>query len=75
MVDINSTLPLLGPVSSTIQQVLGVISVFVGGIFGIYVITLVVRIIFFKKLINMYKELKDELVNLNSKVDKLGKKK
>ncbi|MFH0867928.1 MAG: hypothetical protein V1831_01325 [Candidatus Woesearchaeota archaeon] len=40
MVDINATIPFLGPISSTVQQVISTLSLLVGGIFGIYVITL-----------------------------------
>ena len=75
MGDINATLPLLGPVSSTVQQIFGIISLLVGGIFGIYVITLIVRLVFFRKILNMYKELKGQLEILEEKIDKLGKKK
>ncbi len=75
MADLNATLPFLGPVSSTVQQILNVVSIFVGGIFGIYVITLVVRIIFFKKILDFYRELKISMKRIENKVDKLGKKK
>ena len=65
MIDINSTAPILGPVSSTVQEVLNVVSLLVGGIFGIYVITLIVRLVFFKKIFDMYKQLKREVEKLN----------
>ena len=75
MVDINSTLPFLGPVSSTVQQIFGVISILVGGIFGIYVITLVIRLFFFRKIYKSFEEIKISIKRLENKVDKLGKKK
>ena len=50
MVDINATIPLLEPVSYTFREVLGYIEFFVGGIFGIYLITLIVRLVFFRKI-------------------------
>jgi hypothetical protein len=74
MADINATLPLLGPISSTVQQVLGVISFLVGGIFGIYVISLIVRLIFFKKILDFYKEIKVSMKRIEAKIDKMGKK-
>ena len=58
MVDLNATIPLLGPVSSTVKQVLSVVSLIVGGIFGIYVITLIVRLVFLRKSTMLLKRLK-----------------
>ena len=75
MVDINSTLPVLGPVSSTVHQIVNTISLLVGGIFGIYIITLVVRLVFFKKIYKSFEELKVIMKRLETKIDKLGKKK
>ncbi|MBU3896300.1 hypothetical protein KKG36_03255 [Patescibacteria group bacterium] len=74
MVDINATIPLLGPISSTVQEVLSTVSLLVGGIFGIYVITLIVRLIFFKKILDFYKGLNVSMKRIEAKVDKLGKK-
>lgn len=75
MVDLNATIPILGPISSTVQQVLSVVSIFVGGIFGIYVIAMVVRIIFFKKILDYCKELKVGMERMENKIDNLRKKK
>jgi hypothetical protein len=75
MVDINSTLPILGPVSSTVQQIINTLSLFVGGIFGIYIITLVVRLVFFKKIYDSFEEIKVAIKRMEAKIDKLGKKK
>ena len=74
MADINATIPLLGPVSSTVKQVLSIVSLLVGGIFGIYVITLIVRLIFFRKIYNAFKEIKVSMKRIESKIDKLRKK-
>jgi len=75
MADLNATIPLLGPVSSTVKQVLSIVSLLVGGIFGIYVITLIVRLVFFKKIYNAYKEIKISMERMENKIDKLAKKK
>ncbi|MBN4049270.1 hypothetical protein JYT91_01500 [archaeon AH-315-M20] len=75
MPDINATLPFLGPVSSTIQQIFSVVSILVGGIFGIYVITLIVRLFFFRKIYKSFEEIKISIKRLEAKVDNLGKKK
>jgi len=75
MVDLNSTIPFLSPYYSTIEQVVGTISLFVGGILGIYIIGLIIRVVFFQKMIKMNKDIKSQLEDLNKKVDKLGKRK
>ncbi|MDP7244032.1 MAG: hypothetical protein QF568_01675 [Flavobacteriales bacterium] len=74
MVDINATMPLLGPISSTVQQILNIISLVVGGIFGIYVITLIVRLFFFRKIYKSFEELRVSMRRVESKIDKLRKK-
>jgi len=75
MADLNSTLSILSPYFSTLDQVLGVVSLIVGGIFGIYVITLIVRLIFFRKIYKSFNEIKDTMKRVEIKIDKLGKKK
>ena len=75
MVDINATMPFLGPLSSTVQEILNTVSLIVGGIFGIYVITLIVRLIFFKKIFDFYKELKVSMKRIEGKIDKMEKRK
>ena len=75
MVDLNATLPFLGPVSSTVQQIFGIISIFVGGIFGIYVITLIVRLFFFRKIYKSFEEIRVSMKRMENKIDKLAKKK
>ena len=75
MVDLNATIPLLGPFSSTVKQVLSIVSLLVGGIFGIYVISLIIRLVFFKKILNAFKEIKVSMKRMENKIDKLAKKK
>ena len=75
MVDINATAAFLSPYYSTIEQVVGTISLFVGGIFGIYLITLIVRVVFFRKIYKSFEEIKLSIKRLENKIDKLGKKK
>ena len=75
MVNLNATLPFLSPVSSTIDQVFGIISLLVGGIFGIYLITLVVRIVFFRKVYKSVDEVKISIKRVEGKIDILLKKK
>ena len=75
MVNLNATLPFLSPVSSTIDQVFGIISLLVGGIFGIYLITLLVKIVFFRKVYKSVDEVKISMKRMEGKIDKLLKEK
>ncbi|MBL7055927.1 hypothetical protein ISS07_03375 [Candidatus Woesearchaeota archaeon] len=74
MAGLNETITFLSPYFSTVEQVIGTISLFVGGIFGIYLITLVVRIVFFKKLHDDLKGMKTSIERIEKKVDGLKKK-
>ena len=75
MADLNATLSILSPYVSTLDQVLGVVSLIVGGIFGIYVLTLIARLVFFRKIYKSFNEIKETMKRLENKIDKLGKKK
>lgn len=75
MVDLNTTISFLNPYFSTVEQVVGTISLLVGGLFGIYLITLIIRLIFLKKTFDIHKEIKIQLNRLEEKIDKLSKKK
>ena len=75
MVDLNSTVSFLTPYYSTVEQIIGTISLLVGGIFGIYLIILVIRLIYLKKTFDFYKEIKADMARLEKKIDELAKKK
>ena len=75
MVDLNATVSFLTPYYSTVEQVISTISLLVGGIFGIYVIILVIRLIYLKKTFDFYKEIKADLTRLEQKVDDIARKK
>ena len=75
MVDINSTLPLLEPLSTTFKDLLKVLEILVGGLFGIYVISLIVRLIFFRKIYKSFEEIKVSMKKMEAKIDRLSKKK
>ena len=76
MVDLNSTVSFLTPYYSTVEQIIGTISLLVGGIFGIYLIILVIRLIYLKKTFDFYKEIKADMARLEKKIDGIaGKKK
>ena len=76
MVDLNATVSFLTPYYSTVEQIIGTISLLVGGIFGIYLIILAIRLIYLKKTFDFYKEVKADLTRLEKKIDDIaGKKK
>ena len=75
MADLNATIAFLTPYYSTVEQLIGTISLLVGGIFGIYVIILAIRLIYLKKTFDFYKQIKNDMARLEQKIDNLGKKK
>lgn len=75
MVDLNATVTFLTQYYSTVEQIIGTISLLVGGIFGIYLIIMVIRIIYLKKTFDFYKEIKADLARLENKIDDLARKK
>ena len=75
MVDLNATTAFLAPYYSTVEQVIGTISLLVGGIFGIYLVILVIRLIYLKKTFDFYKEVKADMARLEQKIDDIAKKK
>ena len=75
MVDLNATVSFLAPYYSTVEQIIGTISLLVGGIFGIYLVILVIRLIYLKKTFDFYKEIKADMARLEQKIDDIAKKK
>jgi len=74
MVDINSTIQLLEPVSYPLMEALRFVEFLVGGIFGIFLITLIFKLFFFRKIYKSFQEIKESMKRMESKVDKLRKK-
>lgn len=75
MADLNATIAFLAPYYSTVEQLIGTISLLVGGIFGIYVIILAIRLIYLKKTFDFYKQIKNDMARLEQKIDDIAKKK
>ena len=75
MVDLNTTITFLTPYYSTVEQIISTISLLVGGIFGIYLIILITRIIYLKKTFNFYKQIKNDMARLEKKIDDIAMKK
>jgi len=74
MADLNATISFLTPYYSTVEQIIGTISLFVGGIFGIYLIILVIRLIYLKKTFEFQKRVKNDMARLEKKIDALSSK-
>jgi len=60
--------PALEPLAALIRSVMGTLQWFLGGIFGLYVILIILRLLGYKRIM---KRLKD----IEKKLDKLSKKK
>ena len=75
MVDLNATVSFLAPYYSTVEQIIGTISFLVGGIFGIYLVILAIRLIYLKKTFDFYKEVKADMARLEEKIDDITRKK
>jgi hypothetical protein len=75
MVDINSSIPpLLEPIYQNINGVLNVLQVFVGGIFGLYIILVIIRFYEVRKLKKTLKSVTDQLSHLNTAIRRIEKK-
>ncbi len=74
MVDINNTLEMLEPFSVTVQGFMDIIKILVGGIFGLYVIMLVVKIYYSVKYMKAMESFTKELKQLRERITGLEKK-
>lgn len=82
MADINSTInaintsvPLLAPVVDNLQNLIGIVKWLVGGVFGLYIIFMAIKIYEFRSMKKMLRDLSVQVCELQKKIDKLGKKK
>ena len=66
MVDINSSIPpLLAPFFSDIQGLLNMLQLLVGGLFGLYLILVIIRLYEVRKLNKTLKNVTNQLDHLN----------
>ncbi len=75
MVDINSTIPLIGPLGETVNYLMAIVKLLVGGFFGLYVFALIYKIFAFRHLSRQMKELFNELTEIKKRLGRLEKKK
>ena len=69
------TVMLLEPLTNSIEFLVNTVQLFVGGIFGIYLILVILKWKEARDLKRIMKSVKDELVLLNKTVKRLGKNK
>ena len=65
MVDLNTTIALLAPVSNTITSVVKTISILIGGLFGLYLAYYIIRIVFARSLFKTVREIKNYLKDID----------
>ncbi len=74
MVDINSTIPpMFEPIVQTIQGFVNIVQVLVGGIFGLYLILVILRWREAQQLKRLMKEVRDEVRLQNQLIKRLVK--
>jgi hypothetical protein len=72
---INETAILASPILGPIAQFMKAASVVAGGIFGIYVILLVLRWLEYKRFGKVLRDMRDEIKELNQKINIIQGKK
>ncbi len=65
MADINTSMEILGPIIGPLTRFIDIIQYIVGGIFGIYLILVILRWYESRKLVRLMTDVKQELKSLN----------
>ena len=74
MVDINSTIPLIEPLSKTVGSLMAILQILVGGLFGLAVIMFIFRIISSRKLSKQMDKLFKEISGVKKRLGVIEKK-
>ena len=69
MVDINSTIALIEPISSVLNTAFQQLQLMVGGIIGLYIIYMIIVWRNNSKHVKLLKDIREELTKLNTRVD------
>ncbi|MBU0535471.1 MAG: hypothetical protein KKE20_00790 [Nanoarchaeota archaeon] len=73
--DINSTIPgALVPFVSTMEVLMKTVSVFVGGIFGLYIVLFLFRIYTYKRNRAFFKKMRKEMSEMHKSIERIEKK-
>lgn len=75
MVDLKSAVEFLYPYFTTVEDVLNAIGIFAGGIFLIYLIAFIVKMVFYRKIYKSFNDLKNHVGRIEGKIDNLARKK
>ena len=68
MADPTFGIPVIDPLLGQIRNFVGAISVLVGGIFGYYIISFIVRLVYMKKSRNELREIKEDIRLIKKKL-------
>lgn len=71
---VNATLPMLESYIEAVNNIVKVVGIFVGGIFGYYIISFIWRIYTYKKNRQLFKALRFDMKHLAKSMDRLEKK-
>ena len=74
MVDLKDAVDFLYPYFNTVEDVLNAIGIFAGGVFLIYLIAFIVKMVFYRKIYKSFNDLKNHVGRIEGKLDKLSKK-
>lgn len=72
--DVNTTIPLIDGMISSVHYLVNLIQVLVGGLFGLYLILVILRWKESRELKKIMKDLRDEIKGLNDNLNKLNDK-
>ena len=70
MIDLNSTIPII---AAPFSEMMRLLQLLVGGVFGIYVISLIYKIFMFKEINKKLKFITKEITEIKIKLNKKGK--
>lgn len=74
MMDINSTLPMFDSYLQAVHQLVSIVGIFVGGIFGFYILSLIWQVYSFRKSRKILDVMRRDMGNMVKTVERLEKK-
>jgi hypothetical protein len=64
----------LEPVADFLRQVFSVLSAVVGGLFGLYVIFIVIRFVYDRKILNELRSVKAQITKLRNDINRMARR-
>ncbi len=74
MVDPNTTVPAIEPLANFVQQLVGGVQWFVGGLFGLYMIYFIIQVYRRQQELKVLKEIREEIKHLHQVLVSMEKK-